>query len=69
VSEPLFSRKPNLVHDLQGVVTETYYPTVDRPQLRDLHYLITDGESFFHEEKRHLKTNVKRSSSHALAFA
>jgi GH15 family glucan-1,4-alpha-glucosidase len=35
-----------------GIVTEVYYPTVDRPQLRDLQYLITDGKSFFHEEKR-----------------
>jgi len=40
-----------------GIVTEVYYPTVDRPQLRDLQYLITDGKSFFHEEKRHLKSN------------
>jgi glucoamylase len=30
-----------------GIVTEAYYPTVDRPQLRDLQYLITDGKSFF----------------------
>src|SRR5574337_431058 len=37
-----------------GIITELYYPTVDRPQLRDLQYLITDGKSFFHEEKRHL---------------
>jgi hypothetical protein len=35
----------------QGVVTETYFPTVDRPQLRDLQYLITDGKTFFHEER------------------
>ncbi|MCE0498691.1 MAG: hypothetical protein LV481_12165, partial [Methylacidiphilales bacterium] len=34
-----------------GIVTEVYYPTVDRPQMRDLQYLITDGKSFFHEEK------------------
>jgi len=30
-----------------GIITEVYYPTVDRPQLRDLQYLITDGKSFF----------------------
>ncbi|MBI3000735.1 MAG: hypothetical protein HYY46_20140, partial [Deltaproteobacteria bacterium] len=30
-----------------GIITEVYYPTVDRPQIRDLQYLITDGESFF----------------------
>ncbi|WP_235526563.1 hypothetical protein [Nostoc piscinale] len=34
-----------------GIVTEVYYPTVDRPQIRDLQYLISDGKSFFHEEK------------------
>jgi len=39
---------------LKGVVTEIYYPTVDRPQLRDLQYLITDGSNFFHEERRDL---------------
>jgi glucoamylase len=42
-----------------GIITEVYYPTVDRPQLRDLQYLITDGKSFFHEEKRHLKSQIR----------
>jgi len=36
----------------QGVVTEVFYPTADRPQIRDLQYLVTDGKTFFHEEKR-----------------
>jgi glucoamylase len=53
----------------QGVITETYFPTVDRPQLRDLQYLVTDGETFFHEEKRHLQTKVERGSAHALYFS
>ncbi len=51
-----------------GIVTEVYYPTVDRPQLRDLQYLITDGKSFFHEEKRHLKSQFERLSDHALGY-
>lgn len=51
-----------------GIVTEVYYPTVDRPQLRDLQYLVTDGESFFHEEKRHLKSTIERISEHALGY-
>jgi len=42
-----------------GIVTEVYYPTVDRPQLRDLQYLITDGKSFFHEEKRNLESKLE----------
>ena len=51
-----------------GIVTEVYYPTVDRPQLRDIQYLVTDGESFFHEEKRHLRSTVERLSEHTLGY-
>lgn len=29
-----------------GILNEIYYPTIDRPQIRDLEFLITDGESF-----------------------
>src|SRR6202142_4508240 len=52
----------------EGIVTEVYYSTVDRPQMRDLQYLITDGKSFFHEEKRHLKSEFERLSDHALGY-
>ena len=51
-----------------GVVTETYYPTIDQPQIRDLQYLVSDGESFFHEEKRHLRSETRRLTHHALAY-
>ena len=51
-----------------GIVTEVYYPTIDRPQLRDLQYLITDGSTFFHEEKRDLKVSVERISDHTLGY-
>ena len=51
-----------------GIVTEVYYPTVDRPQIRDLEYLITDGKTFFHEEKRSLTSRCERLSGHALGF-
>lgn len=51
-----------------GVLTEVYYPTIDQPQLRDMQYLITDGKSFCHEEKRHLHTQVERSWNHALGY-
>jgi glucoamylase len=52
----------------RGVVTEVYYPTIDRPQVRDFQYLITDGEHFFHEEKRDLHSAVERLSPHALGY-
>lgn len=51
-----------------GILTEVYYPTLDRPQCRDLQYLVTDGESFFHEEKRHLLSTTERPSGHALEY-
>ena len=51
-----------------GIVTEVYYPTVDRPQIRDLQLLITDGKTFFHEEKRDLTVHVERISDHALSY-
>lgn len=50
-----------------GILNEVYYPTIDRPQIRDLQYLITDGETFFHEE-RHLKSHLECLSNHALGF-
>ena len=52
----------------RGVVTEAYYPTIDRPQLRGLEYIITDGKTFVHQEKRHLATQIERSDAHALCF-
>lgn len=51
-----------------GIVTEVYYLTVDRPQIRDLQYLVSDGASFFHEEKRHLNSEFERLSDHTLGY-
>ena len=43
-----------------GCLTEVYYPTIDLPQIRDLQFLFTDGETFFHEEKRDLTSKIER---------
>lgn len=43
----------------RGIVSEVYYPLIDHPQLRDVQFLITDGRSFFHEERRHLQSRVE----------
>jgi glucoamylase len=51
-----------------GIVTEVYYPTVDQPQLRDLQFLVTDGKTFFHEEKRDFAVNIERISDHVLGY-
>jgi glucoamylase len=52
----------------RGIVTEVYFPRIDRPQTRDLQFLLTDGSSFFHEEKRHLEPTVEPLDPHALGF-
>lgn len=51
-----------------GIITEVYYPTVDHPQIRDLQFLITNGKTFFQEEKRDLKSKCERLSDHALGY-
>jgi glucoamylase len=38
-----------------GIVNEIYYPSVDQPNTRDFQYLISDGETFCHEEKSDLE--------------
>jgi glucoamylase len=38
-----------------GTLNEIYYPTIDRPQTRDMELLFSDEETFFHEEKRDLE--------------
>ena len=49
-----------------GILNEIYYPTIDRPQTRDMDFLITDGETFFHEEKRDLEHTLEYIDPDAL---
>ena len=42
-----------------GIVNEIYYPSVDQPNTRDFQFLISDGESFCHEEKRDLEHQIE----------
>jgi glucoamylase len=42
-----------------GIVNEIYYPSVDRPNTRDFQFLITDGETFCHEEKNDLECQIE----------
>ncbi len=51
-----------------GILNEIYYPTIDRPQTRDLQFLITDGKTFFHEEKRDLKWDIHHIERHTLGY-
>lgn len=51
-----------------GVITEVYYPTIDSPQVRDLQYLVSDGETFFHDERRHMQSQIDCVATAALGF-
>jgi glucoamylase len=42
-----------------GILNEVYFPTIDRPQIRDMEFLISDGETYFQEEKRSLETKFE----------
>ncbi|HEY2857915.1 MAG TPA: glycoside hydrolase family 15 protein [Terracidiphilus sp.] len=42
-----------------GIVNEIYHPTIDHPQVRDMEFLITDGATFTHEEKRDLTSEFE----------
>jgi glucoamylase len=50
-----------------GILNEIYYPTIDQPQTRDLQYLVTDGATFFQDE-RQLETTLTELTDHALGF-
>src|SRR3984893_8648169 len=50
-----------------GTLNEIYYPTIDRPQTRDMELLFSDGETFFHEEKRDLPYDFHNIDSSAPA--
>jgi glucoamylase len=52
-----------------GILTEVYYPTIDTPQIRDLQFLVTDGKTFFHDERRDTRSTVDCVSDAALGFA
>jgi glucoamylase len=49
-----------------GILNEIYHPTIDRAQVRDMGFLISDGETFAHEEKRDLKIKFEYIHPEAL---
>lgn len=49
-----------------GVLTEAYFPTIDQPQIRDLQFLVTDGESLFNDERRNTDYEIQRISERSL---
>lgn len=52
----------------RGSLTEIFYPTLDEPQVRDVVFVVSDGATFVHDEKRHLKHHVAKMAPDALGF-
>jgi glucoamylase len=51
-----------------GIVTEVYYPTIDTANTKDIQFLITDGVSFFEEERRDTSSMIEYIDENALAY-
>lgn len=51
-----------------GIVNEIYFPHVDTPNTRDLQFLITDSETFCHEERRDLQHSIEYPESGTLLY-
>jgi glucoamylase len=51
-----------------GILNEVYYPRLDQACIRDLGLLVTDGETFFSEEKRHTLSKVEQIEAGIPAF-
>lgn len=51
-----------------GILNEVYYPRIDEACTRDLGLIVTDGDGFFSEEKRHTRHEVRVIESGVPAF-
>jgi glucoamylase len=51
-----------------GILNEIYHPTIDHAQVRDMEFLVTDGETFVHEEKRDLLSSFEYIHPEALGI-
>jgi glucoamylase len=49
-----------------GILNEIYFPTIDHAQVRDMEFMVSDGETFVHEEKRDLTTTFEYIDPEAL---
>jgi glucoamylase len=41
-----------------GILNEVYFPRPDQAHIRDLGLIVTDGVTFFSEEKRHARSET-----------
>ena len=51
-----------------GILNEVYYPRVDHACTRDLGFIVTDGRTFFSEEKRDARSETWQVAPGILAY-
>lgn len=51
-----------------GILNEIYYPRVDHACTRDLGFIVTDGRSYFSEEKRHTHCEMSHAAPGVPAY-
>src|SRR5258706_5940932 len=52
-----------------GILNEIYYPRIDQACTRDFGFIVTDGQSFFSEEKRNAESVIRPIADGVPAFA
>ncbi len=51
-----------------GILNEVYYPRIDQACVRDMELLVSDGQDFFSEEKRHTHLDIQYLTEGVPAF-
>ncbi len=52
----------------QGIVNEVFYPHVDTPQIRDLGFIVADGDGFWYEVKRNEHATIEPAAPGVAAY-
>ena len=52
----------------RGTINEVSFPTIDRPQIRDFQFLVTDGATFLHDGRRGAHHTTEYLDEHALGY-
>lgn len=52
-----------------GILNEVYYPRIDEACIRDFGFIVSDGKSFFSEEKRDANSTIRPVADGVPAFA
>ena len=64
-----FTEKSRLWFTLsRGIVTEIYHPSIDHAAIRDLGFIVTDGDKFFSEEQHDCTIDIQTAESGVPAY-